>query len=184
MLRKAAIDEARKAPVQVEVVDGLASALPADDASQDAVVASLVLCSVSDQAEALAEMRRVLKPERELRFYEHVIARKPLPARLQRFADATFWPRVGGGCHMARDTQASIEKAGFEIERVERFTFTPGARCPQSPTFSGRHASDRRRLGQSVSSPSTRRRRTALVATMIELTDISSADHSGRSSIP
>lgn len=72
-----------------------------------------------------------------LRFYEHVIARKPLPARLQRFADATFWPRVGGGCHMARDTQASIEKAGFEIERVERFTFTPGAPVPAIPHILG-----------------------------------------------
>ena len=137
LLRKAAIEEAEKAPMEIVVVDGVASALPADDGSQDAVVASLVLCSVPDQAEALAEMRRVLKPGGELRFYEHVIAKGPLPARLQRIADATFWPRVAGGCHMARDTGPAIEAAGFTVERSERFPFTPGAPVPSIPHILG-----------------------------------------------
>jgi len=137
LLREAAIDEAAKAPVEVKVVDGVASALPVEDASQDVAVASLVLCSVSDQAEALAEMRRVLKPGGELRFYEHIVSNKPWSARLQRFADATFWPRVGGGCHVARDTGAAIERAGFKIERSERFQFTPGAPVPPIPHILG-----------------------------------------------
>lgn len=137
LLRKAAIEEAREAPVTVEVVDGVASALPAEDGSQDAAVASLVLCSVPDQVKALAEMRRVVKPGGELRFYEHVVAHRPLPARLQRIADATFWPRVAGGCHMARETQASIERAGFEVERIDRFGFTPGAPVPPIPHILG-----------------------------------------------
>ena len=76
-LREAAREEAKEAQVEIEVVDGVASELPAEDASYDAVVASLVLCSVRDQAEALAEMRRVLKPGGELRFYEHVISHRP-----------------------------------------------------------------------------------------------------------
>lgn len=137
LLRKAAIEEAREAPVTVEVVDGVASALPAEDGSQDAAVASLVLCSVPDQVKALAEMRRVVKPGGELRFYEHVVAHRPLPARLQRIADATFWPRVAGGCHMARETQAAIERAGFEVERIDRFGFTPGAPVPPIPHILG-----------------------------------------------
>ena len=137
LLRKAAIEEARKAPVEIEVVDGVASALPANDASEDAVVSSLVLCSVPDQADALAEMHRVLKPGGELRFYEHVVARKPLPARLQRIADATFWPHVAGGCHMARETLSAIERAGFAVERSERFSFTPGAPVPSIPHILG-----------------------------------------------
>jgi ubiquinone/menaquinone biosynthesis C-methylase UbiE len=137
LLREAAVEAARRAPAEIEVIDGVASALPAEDASQDAAVASLVLCSVRDQAEALAEMRRVLKPGGELRFYEHVIAHKPVPARLQRIADATFWPRVAGGCHMARDTLSAIERAGFTIERSERFPFTPGAPVPSIPHILG-----------------------------------------------
>jgi ubiquinone/menaquinone biosynthesis C-methylase UbiE len=137
LLREAAVDEARGAPVEIDVVNGIASELPAEDASQDAVVASLVLCSVRDQGEALSEMRRVLKPGGELRFYEHVVAQKPFPARLQRIADATFWPRVAGGCHMARDTLPAIERAGFTVERSERFPFTPGAPVPSIPHVLG-----------------------------------------------
>ena len=137
LLREAATEEARKAPVEIEVVDGVASALPAENGSQDAVIASLVLCSVPDQSKALAEMRRVLKPGGELRFYEHVIAEKRVPARLQRIADATFWPRVAGGCHMARDTLPAIEAAGFVVERSERFPFTPGAPVPPIPHILG-----------------------------------------------
>jgi ubiquinone/menaquinone biosynthesis C-methylase UbiE len=136
-LRAAAVEEAKKTPVEIQVVDAVASKLTAEDGSYDAVVASLVLCSVRDQAEALAEMRRVLKPGGELRFYEHVIARTPWPARMMRFADATFWPRVAGSCHMARDTMAAIEAAGFKIEHSDRFPFTPGAPVPAIPHILG-----------------------------------------------
>jgi hypothetical protein len=52
-------------------------------------------------------------------------------------ADATFWPRVGGGCHVARDTGAAIERAGFRLERSERFSFTPGAPIPPLPHILG-----------------------------------------------
>lgn len=137
LLREAATEEAKTTPVEIEVVDGLASELPAENASYDAVVASLVLCSVSDQAKALAEMRRVLRPGGELRFYEHVVAHRALPACLQRVADATFWPRLAGGCHLARDTLAAIERAGFEVERSDRFRFTPGAPVPSIPHILG-----------------------------------------------
>jgi ubiquinone/menaquinone biosynthesis C-methylase UbiE len=137
LLRKAAGEEARRSPVEIEVVDGVASALPAEDASQDAAIASLVLCSVPDQASALAEMRRVLKPGGELRFYEHVVAHESLPAGLQRVADATIWPRVAGGCHLARDTGAAIEEAGFTIQRSERFPFSASAALPPIPHILG-----------------------------------------------
>ena len=62
-LRGLAEVAARQAPVSVRVVDSSADALPAADASMDAAVASLVLCSVPDQARALAELHRVLRPE-------------------------------------------------------------------------------------------------------------------------
>ncbi|MEA2467958.1 MAG: hypothetical protein QOJ57_2084, partial [Thermoleophilaceae bacterium] len=76
-LRSRADEAAAAAAVPVTVVEGTADRLPAADASFDAAVASLVLCSVPDQARALAELRRVLRPGGELRFYEHVIADTP-----------------------------------------------------------------------------------------------------------
>jgi SAM-dependent methyltransferase len=126
-LRERAAEAAAGAAVPVRVVEGVADALPAEDGSFDAAVASLVLCSVPDQAAALAEIRRVLRPGGELRFYEHVVSERPRVARLQRrLDDWGLWPRLLGGCHGSRDTTAAIEAAGFEIERVRRVPFAAG----------------------------------------------------------
>ena len=111
------------------VVDGSADALPAPDASMDAAVASLVLCSVPDQARALAELHRVLRPGGELRFFEHVRADIVGLARVQRLADL-LWPTLVGGCHTSRDTLAAITTAGFEVTSLQRFRF-PESRLPQ-----------------------------------------------------
>ncbi|MBS1870398.1 MAG: class I SAM-dependent methyltransferase [Actinobacteria bacterium] len=116
-LREQAQAAGAHAPVPVTVLDGVADALPLEDASCDAAVACLVLCTVPDQARALAELRRVLKPGGELRYLEHVRAGTPRMARAQRFVDRTFWPRAFGGCHTARATVAAIEAAGFALER-------------------------------------------------------------------
>lgn len=137
LLREAAVEAAPEAPVKITVLEGVADALPTEDGSCDAAVASLVLCSVPDQASALAEISRVLRPGGELRFYEHVISRRPWSARFQRLADTTFWPRVAGGCHMSRDTLTAIEHAGFRITDQERFPFTPGAPVPPTPHIIG-----------------------------------------------
>lgn len=124
-LRERAEQAAARAPVPVTVVDGVADRLPADDGEFDVGVASLVLCSVPDQAAALGELRRVIRPGGELRFYEHVVSTRSRLARVQRILDRTVWPRLGGGCHSARDTLTAIESAGFTIERCRRFEFRP-----------------------------------------------------------
>jgi SAM-dependent methyltransferase len=123
LLRDAAVRAAATAAVPVQVVDGLAEALPLGDASVDVVVVSLVLCTVPDQAAALAEARRVLRPGGRLRFLEHVRAGSRRLARAQRVVDATFWPHLMGGCHTARDTVAAVEAAGFAVEALDRFRF-------------------------------------------------------------
>jgi ubiquinone/menaquinone biosynthesis C-methylase UbiE len=123
-LRAQAERAASRAQVKVTVLPGVADELPLADASVDAAVASLVLCSVPDQSRALAELRRVLRPGGELRFYEHVLASGKGRAWIQNRV-ARFWPLVGGGCHPNRDTVAAIERAGFDIERCERFCFQP-----------------------------------------------------------
>jgi ubiquinone/menaquinone biosynthesis C-methylase UbiE len=137
LLLEAATEAAKDAPVPVTVVDGLAGRLPADDEAFEAGVASLVLCSVSDQARALAEFRRVIKRGGELRYYEHVIAQRPAFRGFQRVADATLWPRIGGGCHLGRNTEAALEHAGFAIESQDRFSFTPGVPVPPLPHILG-----------------------------------------------
>ena len=126
-LRAKAEEAAATAPVPVRVVDGVADELPVADESVDAGVVSLVLCSVPDQAAALAELRRVIRPGGELRFYEHVVSNRASRRRFQRVMDATVWPHVAGGCHMTRDTRDAIDKAGFIVQRSRRFPFPPGA---------------------------------------------------------
>jgi ubiquinone/menaquinone biosynthesis C-methylase UbiE len=137
-LREIATRNAGHAPVHVDVVDGVAERLPTSDASADAVVLALMLCSVADQGVALREAHRVLRPGGEVRFYEHVRAETAGLARVQRALDATVWPTMGGGCHTSRDTAAAIEDAGFTIEQIDRFRF-PDIRLstPMTPHILG-----------------------------------------------
>jgi ubiquinone/menaquinone biosynthesis C-methylase UbiE len=124
-LRRLASDAATVAPVPVGVVGGTAEALPVADASVDAAVLAGVLCSVHEPGRALAELTRVLRPGGELRFYEHVVSVGPVPAAMQRALEATVWPRLFGGCHPARDSLATIERAGFRIVRLGTLSFRP-----------------------------------------------------------
>jgi ubiquinone/menaquinone biosynthesis C-methylase UbiE len=119
-LRRQALAAARQAPVPIRIVDGTAEALPAPDGAVDAVVASLVLCTVTDLDQALAETRRVLRPGGRLRFYEHVRATDP---RLARWQDRLQrpWGWLVGGCHPNRDTVATITAAGLRLVQLDRF---------------------------------------------------------------
>lgn len=138
LLRQMAERAAERAEVAVTVVDGAADGLPVQDESSDAVVFSLVLCSVSDQHRALAEARRVLRAGGELRFYEHVLDDRPGFARFQRIVDVVH-PYVAGGCHVTRQTDAAIEAAGFEIVDMRRFRFAPELLAKQAaPKILGR----------------------------------------------
>jgi SAM-dependent methyltransferase len=108
-----------------EVVEAPAEHLPFDDHSFDTVVATLVLCTVPDPATALAEIRRVLKPDGQFLFLEHVRSLDPGLARWQDRLEGP-WRFLGDGCHCNRDTVAAISAAGFALGEVERPEFPKG----------------------------------------------------------
>lgn len=137
-LRQLAVGAAMRAEVSVDVRPGTAEALPVDDDSFDAAVTSLVLCTVRDVPKALAEIRRVLRPGGELRFFEHGRAAGRGLATVQKVLDRTVWPRLFGGCHTARDTLAAIRDAGFEFGAYRSLRVPdPGPRTPTSPCVLG-----------------------------------------------
>lgn len=143
-LRHRAQRAARHAAVPVRMVAAVADRLPFEAERFDAAVASLVLCSVPDQARALAELHRVVKPQGELRFYEHVRAHHAVAAGMQQAIDL-LWPRLAGGCHTGRDTASAMHDAGFSVERCHRLVFRPFALAPPTPHILGvarRHGAD------------------------------------------
>lgn len=105
-----------------ELVEAGAEDLPFEDESFDTVVVTLVLCTVPDQTAALAETKRVLKPDGQFLFLEHV--RSP-DLGLARWQDRLEkpWRFLGDGCHCNRDTVSAISAAGFKLGEVERPEF-------------------------------------------------------------
>ncbi|MFE5244231.1 MULTISPECIES: class I SAM-dependent methyltransferase [unclassified Streptomyces] len=137
-LRRLATDAALRAEVPVDMVPGTAEALPVKSEAFDAAVASLVLCTVRDLPRALAEIKRVLRPGGELRFFEHTLAQGGALAAAQRTVDRTFWPLLFGGCHTARDTITALEEAGFELGVYRRFRIPErGVQLPTTPCVLG-----------------------------------------------
>jgi ubiquinone/menaquinone biosynthesis C-methylase UbiE len=102
----------------IELVEGVAEAIPLPDQSVDTVVSSWTLCSIPDVARALGEMRRVLKPGGRLVFVEH--GRSP-EVRVVRWQDrlTPLWKRIGGGCHLNRPIDQLIRDAGFQVAELE-----------------------------------------------------------------
>ncbi len=105
---------------RVEIVEAALEALPMPHASFDAVVSTLVLCSVDDPDRALGEVRRVLRPGGRFVFLEHVADEADPRVRRWQARVEPLWKRIAGNCHLARRTEQAIIAAGFEIQRVER----------------------------------------------------------------
>lgn len=138
LLRRLALESALRAQVPVDVVPGAAEALPVKSEAFDAAVLSLVLCSVRDVARALGEVRRVLRPGGEVRFFEHGRGGGRMMTLTQQALDRTVWPALFGGCHVAREPVAALREAGFELGPHRRLLLPQeGPKLPTSYTALG-----------------------------------------------
>ena len=103
----------------VEIRQAAAEQLPFEDATFDTVVDTINMCTIGDLPQALSEIKRVLKPGGQLRFYEHVRYEHPIGALAQDLI-SPIWKWFGAGCHPNRDIARSIREAGFVIQELER----------------------------------------------------------------
>ena len=113
--------EADRLGVKIEIRSGKGESLEVPDGTMDAVVTTLVLCSVHDPFKTLQEVLRVLKPGGQFVFIEHVAAARG--TRLRRFQSfiRPLWRPFADGCYPDRETWASIENAGFSQVNIEHF---------------------------------------------------------------
>ena len=102
--------------IDADIRSGVGEAMPFESARFDTVVTTFTLCSVTDQAAVLAEIRRVLKPGGTALFVEHGAAPDAGVAKWQRRIEP-LWKRIGGNCHLTRLIGDAYEKAGFAVDR-------------------------------------------------------------------
>ena len=100
---------------------GIAEETGFEDASFDAVVTTLVLCSVSDLALSLQEILRVLRPGGKFVFIEHVAAPDGTGTRRAQRWIRPLWNVIGDGCRPDRETWTAIEQAGFDSVNIQHF---------------------------------------------------------------
>lgn len=100
------------------ICDAPAERLPFADGSVDTIVSTLVLCTVDDPESALREIARVLRPDGQLLFIEHVRASSPL---LATFQDKLVrpWRGFAGGCVCNRPTLELMRTCGFDVAATD-----------------------------------------------------------------
>lgn len=129
-LRAMAAAAPRAEGLALELVDGVAEAMPFDAGRFDSVVCTFTLCSVASVERVLAEVRRVLKPGGAFFFCEHGLAPDPDVARWQKRLEPV-WKRIAGNCHLSRPVARSISANGFSVETLDTM-YLPG-----TPRFAG-----------------------------------------------
>lgn len=114
-------EAARTATVPIEVIEADGAAMPLGDASVDAVVVALVLCSVPSVDAVCSEIVRIVKPGGEVRLLEHVKSPRRVAGALMAAVDPLWFRLNGQGCHLNRDPLPALARAGLEIDSVEPF---------------------------------------------------------------
>jgi ubiquinone/menaquinone biosynthesis C-methylase UbiE len=112
-----AAGKAGRAPTKL--IEASAESIPLDAASVDTVVTTWTLCTIPNVAKALAEMKRVLKPDGWLLFVEHGVSPDEGVRRWQDLLDP-MWKKIAGGCHLNRPIAELVEAAGFHISRIDK----------------------------------------------------------------
>ncbi len=121
--RRLAADRVAASPIPIEYVGLDGAALPLGDDTVDCVLSTWTLCTIPDLDAALAEMRRVLRPRGQLHFLEHGLSEDPKIAHRQHRLNP-IQNKIAGGCHLDRDIDQLIRGAGFEIDRLKRFSIS------------------------------------------------------------
>jgi len=113
--------KARK--VDIELLASPGENIPLADDSVDEVIATLVLCTVTDPEKVLTEIRRILRPGGTFRFVEHIAAHPASPRRWIQWLVARPWAWLFEGCDTQRDTAGAVANAGFSRVIVESKRF-------------------------------------------------------------
>lgn len=133
-MRTRAEERAADLDCALDLREGRAESLPYPDGRFDAVVVSLVLCTVSDLAASVDEIARVLKPGGECRFLEHVRG-EGRHARFQELL-TPCWQHVAGGCQLDRETPAAfVSHPALTVGTLQR---TGAGMMPVEPVLRGR----------------------------------------------
>jgi ubiquinone/menaquinone biosynthesis C-methylase UbiE len=109
--------EATGVAVEWSGLDG--EGLPLADDLCDAALSTFTLCTIPRAGQALAELRRVVKPGGQLHFLEHGLAEDPRTRTWQHRLDP-IQARCFGGCHLVRPMDDLVAAAGFTVDRCER----------------------------------------------------------------
>lgn len=118
-MRRQAEEKAEDCGIDIDIREAGAESLPYDDDTFDAVIASMVFCTIPDVDAALDEVVRVLGPGGEFRFLEHVHSKSRL-GRIQDIA-TPVWRKLAGGCHLNRVTSSAITNHdGLNIVEMDR----------------------------------------------------------------
>ena len=123
MLKRARVRLVESGRTNIEIHPAPAETLPVGDASFDAVVSTLVLCTVVDVAASLAEIRRVLRPGGQIVFIEHVRGEGALGT--MQDVVRPVWSYFGAGCQINRRTEDALVTAGFVVDVEERTKAAP-----------------------------------------------------------
>ena len=115
--RKIAVPRIAASPIPIQYAGLHGETVALGDNSCDGALCTFTLCTIPGVEQALAELRRVLKPGGKFHFLEHGLAPDAKTQAWQRRLDP-LEKRLADGCHLTRDPVELVKAAGFELEFV------------------------------------------------------------------